>query len=306
MTLSIGKNTSLTILLTPENDVYYLNTKNLYTLNCHNKDTQMQPVNLVGKALSNVIDDLYTYLKSQATFRIKKADIQRRLPFLSDYIDSVRLVKTLWQIDKPVDVESFYCDSHVLLQGIGKTARRKKINFVSDLNSKSNFVIQGIAGQGKSILLRHLFINQTALGTHIPIFIELRRIQKNETLSTHISHFLQILDLPFSPKMIEILLRSGKFMFFLDAFDEIADGQVITVLNELEYLASISRDCQFIITSRLDSPITMSPLFSVVSLDDLRGNEYQKLVRKLSESKKYANSIITKIESQGPDISELL
>ena len=108
----------------------------------------MQPANIVSKALSNVIDDLYTYLKSQASIRIKKADIRRRLPFLSDYIDGVRLVKTLWQIDKPVDVESFYCDSHVLLQTRGKTAHRKKINFVSDLNSKGNFVIQGIAGQG--------------------------------------------------------------------------------------------------------------------------------------------------------------
>jgi hypothetical protein len=259
-----------------------------------------------GKALSNVIDDLYTYLKSQASVTIKKADIKRKLPFLSDYIDGVRLVKTLWQIDKPVDVESFYCDSHVLLQTRGKTAHRKKINFVSDLNSRDNFVIQGIAGQGKSILLRHLFINQAALGTHIPIFIELRRIQTNETLLTHISRFLQMLDLPADPTIIQILLRSGKFMFFLDGFDEIADNQVISILNELEYLTSISRGCQFIITSRLNSPITMSPFFNVVSLDDLRGNEYQKLVIKLSDSKKYAHAIISKIKARGPGISELL
>ena len=266
----------------------------------------MQPANIANKALSNVIDDIYTYLKRQASVSIKKADIQRKLPFLSDYIDSVRLVKTLWQIDKPVDVESFYCDSHVLLQKKDKTEYRKKINFVSDLNSKGNFVIQGIAGQGKSILLRHLFINQAALGTHIPIFIELRRIQTNETLSTHISRFLQMLDLPADPTIIQVLLRSGKFMFFLDGFDEIADNQVISILNELEYLTSISRDCQFIITSRLNSPITMSPLFNVVSLDDLQGNEYQKLVRKLSDSKKYADAIITKIKARGPDIAELL
>jgi hypothetical protein len=266
----------------------------------------MQPASIVSKGLSNVLDDVYTYLKGQASVGIKKIDIRRKLPSLSEYIDSVRLVKTLWQIDKPIDVESFYCDSHVLLQTRRKTTRRKKINFVSDLNPKGNFVIQGIAGQGKSILLRHLFINQTALGTHIPIFIELRRIQKNETLSTHISRFLQMLNLPSDTTMIQILLRSGKFMFFLDGFDEISDNQVMPIINELEYLTSISRDCQFIITSRLNSPITMSPFFNVVSLDDLQGNEYQKLVRKLSDSKKYANALIAKIKERGPDISELL
>lgn len=256
--------------------------------------------------LAPAVNDLYTYLKSKALIRIKKADIQRKLPVLDHYIDSVRLVKTLWQVDKPVDVESFYCDSHVLLQTRGKKPRRKKVNYVSDLNSKDNFVIQGIAGQGKSILLRHLFINQASLGTHIPIFIELRRIQTNEKLLTHISRFLQMLDLPADPTIVEILLRSGKFMFFLDGFDEIAYNQVMSIINELEYLTSISRGCRFIITSRLDSPITMSPHFNVVSLDDLRRDEYQKLIRKLSDDRKYARAIVTAIKARQPSISQLL
>jgi hypothetical protein len=246
-------------------------------------------------------------LKGQASIKIKKTDIQRKLPLLSNYIDSVRLVKTLWQIDKPVDVESFYCDSHVLLRKTGaKEQYRKKVDFVSDLDSKDNFVIQGIAGQGKSILLRHLFINEATLGNHIPIFIELRRIQKNETLLTHILSFLQILDLPTDSTLFQILLKSGKFMFFLDGFDEIPHDQMPSILNELEYLTSISRNCQFIVTSRLNSPVAMSPQFNVVSLDDLKGNEYEKVIRKLSDTKEYADAIITKIKDQKPGMSGLL
>lgn len=259
------------------------------------------------KALSNVIDDLYTYLKSQASVKIKKADIQRKLPSLCDYIDSVRLVKTLWQTDKAIDVEYFYCDSHVVLQGKrSKKSYRKKINFVSNLNSYDNFVIQGIAGQGKSILLRHLFINETLVGSHIPIFIELRRIQRNEALLTHISRFLHILDLPSDDTLIQILLKSGRFMFFLDGFDEIAHDQMSSILNELEYLTSISRSCQFIVTSRPNSPIAMSPLFNVVLLDNLRGNEYHRVIRRLSDSKKYADAIIAKIKAQESGVSQLL
>jgi len=260
-----------------------------------------------GKALSNVVDDLYTYLKSQVSIRIKKADIKRKLPDLYDYINNLRFVKTLWQIDKAVDVESFYCDSHVTLRRTrGKKLYRKKINFVSDLNSTDNFVIRGIAGQGKSILLRHLFINETRVGSHIPIFIELRRIQKNETLLTHVSRFLHILDLPSDDTLIQILLKSGKFMFFLDGFDEISDERMPSILNELEYLISISRSCQFIVTCRPNSPIEMSPLFNVILLDDLQGNEYQKVIRKLSDTKEYADAIIAKIKAQEPGVSELL
>lgn len=258
------------------------------------------------KVLSNVIDDLYTYLKRQASIKIKKADIQRKLPLLSNYIDSVRLVKTLWQIDKPVDVESFYCDSHVVLRTRDQKPYRKKIDFVADLDSKDNFVIQGIAGQGKSILLRHLFINEAALGNHITIFIEFRRIQKKETLLTHIFRFLQILDLPTDDKLFQILLKSGKFMFFLDGFDEIPSDQMPSILNELEHLTSISRNCQFIVTSRLNSPIAVSPLFNIVSLDDLRGDEYKEVITKLSNTKEYADAIIAKIKGQKPGISGLL
>jgi hypothetical protein len=258
------------------------------------------------RGLSNVLDDLYTYLKSQASIKIKKADIQRKLPLLSNYIDNVRLVKTLWQIDKPVDVESFYCDSHIVLRTTDQKPYRKKVDFVADLDSKDNFVIQGIAGQGKSILLRHIFINEASLGDHIPIFIEFRRIQKNETLFTHIFRFLQILDLPTDDKLFQILLKSGKFMFFLDGFDEIPNDQTPSILNELEHLTSISRNCQFIVTSRLNSPVAMSPQFNVVSLDDLQGDEYEKVIRKLSNTKEYADAIIAKINDQKPGISGLL
>ena len=266
----------------------------------------MQTANIVDKALSNVIDDLYTYLKTKASIKIRKADVKRKLPLLSDHMQSVRLVKTLWQIDKAVDVESFYCDSHVLVRTRRGKLRRTKINTASDLGSDPNFVIQGIAGQGKSILLRHMLVNQAALGTHIPVFLELRRIQAGETLLTHISRFLQTLDLPAESRTIQALLTSGKFMFFLDGFDEIADSHVISILNELEHLASISHDCRFIVTSRPNSPVTMSPSFTVVSLDNLRANEYQKLVRKLSDDPIHANAIITAIRARATNISGLL
>ncbi len=259
------------------------------------------------KIVSNVVDDLYLYLKNKATYHIKKADINRKLPNLINNINNVRFVKTLWQVDKAVDVESFYCDSHIILENKrGRKNSRKKINLVSDLKTNNNLVIRGIAGQGKSILLRHLFINEIGVGHHIPIFIEFRRIQKNETLLTHISRFLYILDLPIDDKIFQVLSKSGKFMFFLDGFDEIPDEQLSSILNELEYLVSISRDCQFIVTSRPNSPIEMSPLFNVVILDDLQGNEYEKVIKKLSDTPKYADTIIKRIKSQKSAVSELL
>ena len=51
------------------------------------------------KAFSNVVDDLYNFLKSKAEYTINKSNVTRKLPTLFSHMQNVRLVKTLWQVD---------------------------------------------------------------------------------------------------------------------------------------------------------------------------------------------------------------
>ena len=259
------------------------------------------------KILSNVVDDLYTFLKQRATLNINKRNVQRKLPTLVSRMQNVRLVKTLWQVDTAVDVQSFYCDSHVILPATrNRNRRRRKIDVVSDFGRRRDIAVRGIAGQGKSIFIRHLCIKEFEAGQIIPVFIELRRIQKNETLLNHISRFLDILDLPIDDKLFKILLQSGKFIFFLDGFDEVLEGDKPRILNELENLATASENARFLVTSRPNTAIEMSPFFDVFTLDDLRGKEYQAVIRKLTDSLDYANTLIRTIAAHKANVAELL
>ena len=81
-------------------------------------------------------------------------------------IGMVRKVKTIWQIDKAIDLFDFYCDSYVLVE-----EKRRKVSFISDLGPKENVLIQGIAGQGKSILLRFLCSVELSRGEYIPVYL---------------------------------------------------------------------------------------------------------------------------------------
>lgn len=259
------------------------------------------------KFISNVADDLYVFLKERAALTINKKNVERKLHTLISRIQSVRLLKTLWQVDTAVDVESFYCDSHVIFPAIKRGKKiRKKIDNISDFGSIRNIVIRGIAGQGKSIFLRHLCIREFEAGHRIPIFIELRRIQTNETIRNHISQFLDILDLPIDDKLLKILLQSGKFIFFFDAFDEIPEAHRLNILNELENLSASYENTKFLITTRPNTAIEMSPFFDVVTLDDLREEEYKAVIRKLTDSPNYANTLIKTIECHEANIAELL
>ncbi len=266
------------------------------------------------KLLGRAVDDLYDFLKDKVSLTIDKKRVQRRIPALADRINSFRMVKTLWQIERPVDVEEFYCTSHVLipttvkLSQIGRQTHKKrmKIDCVSDFGNIGNIVISGIAGQGKSIFLRHLFIREFELGRRIPIFIELRKIEKDESLLDHISRFLDILDLGIDSRLSRILARSGKFIYFLDAYDEVPEIQKQRTLSELEYLAGTSPGSQFIVTTRPDSGIEMSSLFTVVNLDDLINNEYLGVIRKLSADVQFANTLIKSIRGHKATLCDLL
>lgn len=260
------------------------------------------------KIFSNVIDDIYDYAKDKLKREFNKELIKKRIPkLIEDEINHVRYIKTLWQVDRAVNIDDFYCDSHLLSpSNHKKSSKRYLMRSTSDLGTGNNIVIRGIAGQGKSILLRYLCTREFEAGNRIPIFIELRRIQSDETLLDHFSKFFEILNLPIDQDLFKVMSKSGKFIFFLDAFDEIDGSQKQKILNELDHLVATSPNCQFIVTSRPNSAIEMSPFFDVWTLDNLLGNEYKNVIGKLADSPKDAETIIQKIEAHKSGVSDLL
>ena len=277
---------------------------------------------VISTAVSKLMEDVYEHLKDKVAIKIQKNQLEKKLPTLLNTLNNVRMVKTLWQIDHAVDVESFYCPLSIIRK---KTAKEKaedkgrrvkkgedgneiriKIDKDDNLNIKNNIVIQGTAGQGKSILLRHLFIKEFETGKRIPIFIELRRIQADDSLLSHFNSFIDILGYPIDRDLFTFLIKTGKFGFFLDGFDEIPDNLQQRILNELEYLAAASPETQFIVTSRPNSGIEMSSIFKIVTLDNLMGTEYEAIIYKLSDSTDYANSLVKRIQAHESNIGQLL
>jgi hypothetical protein len=78
-------------------------------------------------------------------------------------------VKTIWQREKKVKLSKFYYPAKVSFDtGITKTASTLK-----DIPQTGGVVIQGTVGQGRSVLLRYLCIQE--LSSHasgrIPVFL---------------------------------------------------------------------------------------------------------------------------------------
>jgi len=253
------------------------------------------------KLFKQVVLDLYQALVQQTGRKIKQWNTDQQIDKLYQQIGQVRKVKTIWQIDKPVDLIDFYCDSHVLLDG-----KRSKVSKLSDFKTKNNILIQGIAGQGKSILLRYLCSVELGRGEYIPIFLELRRVSHLETLNDRIFTAFKSLKLDIDDEIFTALAASGKIVLLLDAFDEVPDDLKSRVLSEIEDLIATRPNIRVIVTSRPHHDIRFSNYFNVVMLDNLQKDEYKNVIKKLASGQTWADTLIDHIENHARHIIDLL
>jgi len=257
---------------------------------------------LAGKELfKKVVLDLYQFLVDRTNRKLKQWNTDRQIEKLYHQIGQVRKVKTIWQIDKAVDLLDFYCDSHVILD-----EKRCKVSKLSDFKTKNNILIQGIAGQGKSILLRYLCSVELGRGEYIPIFLELRRISQSESLKDRIFTAFESLKLSIDDEIFAALAASGKIVLLLDAFDEVPDDLKSRVLTEIEDLIATKPNIRVIVTSRPHQDIRFSNYFNVVVLDNLQQDEYKNVIKKLAPGPAWADTLIKHIENNAKHIIDLL
>jgi hypothetical protein len=255
-----------------------------------------------GKALfKNVVSGLYEYCQREMKGKLEQWTTERQMDTLFRRISIVRKVKTIWQVDKAVDLMTFYCDSHVLLE-----KQRKKISKLSDFGVRDNILIQGIAGQGKSIVLRYLCANELCLGKYIPLFIELRRISSKFSLQDRIIEAFRALHLSVDEQLFRILASSGKMLLLLDAFDEVPDELKSKVLTDIEDLSAAYDNLRIVVTSRPYQDIQFSNHFIVVTLDNLKDSEYALVIRKLASRQTWAKGLVRHIEEKASHIKDLL
>lgn len=141
--------------------------------------------------------------------------------------------------------------------GVEYKAKEFSTDTVEKLLSISrNLLICGTGGAGKSMLMRYLFLNTVNRGEHIPVFLELRRI--NEKLTTEnafmdlIYKCMQDFDTELPHEQFEYSLRLGKYIFFLDGFDEIKSVFAENAAEAIQKFAAKYPENAYIMTSRPD------------------------------------------------------
>lgn len=186
-----------------------------------------------------------------------------------------------------------------------KTESKKNKNFsiqFSKLSSsfmKDNFkLVVDTAGMGKSTLLKVMFINVVDNNQGIPVFIELRRINKENSILDEIIKKLSTLHKNYMREFITHSLERGKFIFLLDGYDEVKIEERSFVSNQILDLTSRLSKNIFILSSRPEDSLKSFNRFYEYYIKPLKKEEAYELLKKYDSFGETSKLLIDKIENE--------
>lgn len=203
-------------------------------------------------------------------------------------------IKTLLQGNTPVYLYDIYFPIDIAKKGKGI-----KTDKISNLFTDTNYItIVGGAGSGKSTLIKHLFLNSITEKYGIPILIELRYLNEYEgIIEDFIVEVIFENELSQNSNILERLLEKGKFIFFLDGFDEVSGEIKDSIIKQINSFINKYDKNKFILTSRPYANIEFLPLFHNCFIQSLSKDEVNKFVElQLKNQAELARKIIESIE----------
>ena len=216
----------------------------------------------------------------------------------TNYLTNVRekysKSKSFFIRNESVDLYSYYVPT-------GIKCGKKNItspSFSKCLKNSKNIVITGTGGSGKTILMKHLFLDCIKDKKYTPILLELRELDgEKNTLDEFIELILEKYGFNISGDFIKRAKEAGHLCFFFDGYDEVNQSQRIELLKQIKSLSSKYPDCPIFISSRPDDLFKGIDDFSIYKILPLGLNSANDLIAKLPFDEQVKNKFITDLSN---------
>lgn len=216
---------------------------------------------------------------------INKEDINYGIAFEKYLLEAERhigMAKTILYGQTPHYLYSFF-------ECMGITNKKciidtSNVNNVLDIGNK--IIITGTGGIGKSMLMKHFFLNTISTTSYIPILVELRGLNEytpeNISIQKYIYNVLQTFGFKLEEEYYEYSLETGCYLILLDGYDEVKNVNSSKVTQEIIDFSNKYPENHIILSSR--------PLDEFVGWSDFR--EYSTVAL----NKEQALSLISKLD----------
>lgn len=254
------------------------------------------------KVSALLLGDLYRSAKGNIKQWLKRKEAEKELEKYFDGCDALRFVKTVWQVDRDIDLNEFYVPTKLyegseLIEVVG----------LEDIKYKGPVIIQGIAGQGKSIFLRYLCFQIAQQADRLPIHLELRKLSLSTSLLEAILASLELHGISgFDESILEYFSVREKIVLLLDGFDEIPIKQREGVLHDLQRLHQRLKGARIIISSRPDSGVERGLNLRVYKIAPYREDQYYDVIRTITKDEELSQQLTHDIKGSMVAINGLL
>lgn len=218
---------------------------------------------------------------------------------LSKILLSINTVKTMWSRERGILIEEFYYPSRLTTKNSRTPSTQPK-----DLIF-TNTVIEGIVGQGKSILMRQL-CNFAVESSMIPIFIELRMISQERSLMSLVIDYMEAAGIYGGNHIFNYLADKNKIVLVLDGFDEIPSKMVGNTIYQISQLHKVHDELKIIVSSRPSQAVQNLAGFEIQTLAPLEEEDYELFLRKLIPDNIVRFNIQSAISSAPPNIKGVI
>jgi predicted NACHT family NTPase len=253
----------------------------------------------LGIALAELISKNSEKLLKSFSGKLIKLDEKLRIKirlayaeYLKNSYSKISKSKSFFFRNQSQDLYSYYVPSGISCGNITIS----KPDIENCLAHSSHIAITGYGGSGKSILLKHLFLDTIRKGKFVPVLVELRDLnQGSQNLAQLIETNLNNLGFETSGDFVKLAKAEGHLAFFLDGYDEVIKSQRKKLINDIKALSSKSSSCPMFLTSRPDDVFFGLSGFDVYSIEPLSIDSATELVSKLPVDSSLKSRFISEI-----------
>ena len=176
--------------------------------------------------------------------------------------------------------------------------------------SNKRITLIGSAGSGKTMITKRIFLSSLESMNLIPYIVELRKLNQNQTIYDYIKDSLFAFEPnSFDEKTYNDILKSGKFLFIFDGYDELQydspkmKNEVFDWrTKDIDTFTKSFNDNSYIVTSREGINADYLESFDAYRICDLSEKDIKPfillLLKNEREGEELADNIYTKIKEK--------
>ena len=154
----------------------------------------------------------------------------------------------------------------------------------------SNVILTGTGGIGKSMLVKHIFINQVQQATSIPIFIELKSLNESDFSENELVDFIyqevQNHHLNLEKKYFKATLEAGRYTIIFDGLDEVNPSKRSWLDKEIKEFVTLYNSNRYVLSSRPSEEFIGWNQFAEYEIKKLNKEQALALIDKLNYDEK--------------------